>query len=501
MGENYSVEMININKSFGGVHALKNVSVQFRPGEIHSIVGENGAGKSTLIKILSGAYTRDNGDIIINGKKVFPKNTSDMKQQGIGVIYQEFSLAQDCTVAENIFIHKLSENKGFINWKKLNQKTSELIKEVGFVIEPTENVGNLSVAYQQIVEITKALSEDINVLILDEPTAVLSPFETEKLFEILINLKNKGATIIYISHRLEDVLRLSDYITVLRDGEKRNTFKRSEIDGDGLVSEMIGRSLETYYPKRNNIQIGNEVLRVENLNRGNKVRDVSFQVRMGEILGIAGLVGSGKTESIRLVFGADKRDSGDIYICGKKAKIKQPYNAKTMGINYLSENRKDEGVLLDLNIEENMTISDIKSVCRKFGFLNRKKEHEVVSKRVKDFTVKCDGISCMVSSLSGGNQQKVSIAKSLFVDTKVAILDEPTRGVDVGAKIEIYNIINDMVKEGMAVIFVSSEIEEIVGMCDRVIVIGQGKVMGTLEKGDIRKENIIALSAGIGGGS
>ncbi|MDR1795888.1 MAG: sugar ABC transporter ATP-binding protein [Clostridiales Family XIII bacterium] len=498
MGTNYSVEMTNIYKSFGGVHALKDVSIRFRPGEIHSIVGENGAGKSTLIKILSGAYMRDSGEILIHGKPVMPRNTYDMKRMGIGVIYQEFSLALDCTVAENIFISKLSEKKhGLINWKKLNQKAAELTRDLGFEINPTEIAGNLGVAFQQIIEITKALSEDIDILILDEPTAVLSPLETEKLFSILDRLKEKGVTIIYISHRLEDVLRLSDEITVLRDGEVRRTFARGEADGDGLVSEMIGRNVDTYYPQRAKTEIGEEVLRVEHLNRGNVVRDVSFQVFKGEVLGIAGLLGSGKTETVRLIFGADKPDSGDIYLHGEKTKITSPYDAMKKGINYLSENRKEEGVILQMPIQENVTLSDMRAICKNAIFLDKKKESDSVENSVESFQVKCDGIHSLVASLSGGNQQKVSIAKSLFVNTDIAILDEPTRGVDVGAKVEIYNIINQLVSEGLSVIMVSSEIEEIIGMCDRVLVIGKGQVVGTLMKGEVDQENIVALSSGI----
>ena len=497
----YSVEMIDIVKHFGGVQALKGVTVRFKPGEIHSVVGENGAGKSTLIKILSGAYLSDSGSIFIDGQCVEPKNTFDMKKLGVGVIYQEFALAQDCTVAENVFIHKLSNKKnGFINWKELNRKTGELIKELGFDIDPTETVGNLSVAYQQIIEITKALSEEINVLILDEPTAVLSPNETKRLFEILENLKQKNVTIIYISHRLEDVLTLSDQITVLRDGEFRKTFDRGNVTGDELVTEMIGRRPETFYPKRGDIKLGEEVLRAEHLSRGKVVNDVSFGVRKGEVLGIAGLLGSGKSEIARIVFGADKPDGGEIFMEGRKVVIRQPYSAIKKGINYLSENRKNEGVLLSLPIEENITLSNIRMITRGGIFLDRKKEKRLVEDSVLKFTVKCGDIKDPVNSLSGGNQQKVSIAKTLFVDTKVVILDEPTRGVDVGAKIEIYKIINEMAAEGIAVIIVSSEIEEIVNMCDRVVVVGKGKVRGELGKKELEKERIVALSAGIAAG-
>lgn len=500
MAENYTVEMVDISKSFGGVHALKDVTVRFKPGTVHSLVGENGAGKSTLIKILSGAYSRDQGDIIIEGKAVYPKSTFEMKREGIGVIYQEFALAQECSVAENIFINKLSgdRKKGFIDWKELNSRAKKLINSIGFDIDPTTIVGNLSVAYQQVIEITKALSNDVKVLVLDEPTAVLSPNETKKLFDILAKLKSEGVAIIYISHRLEDVMNLSDEMTVLRDGEVKANFKRGEVGIDQLVAEMIGRSPDTFYPERKGVTIGEEVLRVENLNKGYKVQDVSFNVHKGEVLGIAGLLGSGKTETARLIFGADKGDNPpDIYVGGEKVKIRSPYDAMKKGINYLSESRKDDGVLLDLPIEENITISDIGSICKGKIFLNKQIENKVVSEHVTKYTVKCGKVTDPVSSLSGGNQQKVSIAKTLYTDTKVVFLDEPTRGVDVGAKVEIYNIINEMVQNGLAVVFVSSEIEEIVGMCDRVIVIGQGKVMGELNKNEISKEKIVTASAGV----
>ncbi len=500
MAENYTVEMVNISKSFGGVQALKDVTVRFKPGTIHSLVGENGAGKSTLIKILSGAYSHDSGEILIEGKPVTAKSTVDMKRHGIGVIYQEFALAQECTVAENIFINKLSgdKGKGLINWKNLNKRAEKLIKSIGFDIEPTMIVGDLSIAYQQVIEITKALSNNVKVLVLDEPTAVLSTNETEKLFDILIKLKKENVAIIYISHRLEDVMNLSDEITVLRDGQFKGTFQRGELNTEQLVAKMIGRSPDAYYPKRECMTIGEEVFRVENLNMGYKVQNVCFGVRKGEVLGIAGLVGSGKTESARLIFGADKGDNyPDVYIEGKKVRIRSPYDAIKNGINYLSENRKEDGVLLDLPIEENITVSDLKSVCKGKVFLNKKVQTRIVSEHVKNYTVKCGKISDPVSSLSGGNQQKVSIAKSLYVKTKVVFLDEPTRGVDIGAKVEIYNIINEMVKSGLAVVFVSSEIDEIVGMCDRVIVFGHGKVMGELNNDEITKEAIVTASAGV----
>lgn len=494
MSENYSVEMRNISKSFGGVHALKNVSVRFCSGEIHSLVGENGAGKSTLIKILSGMYVKDSGELLIHNEKIHAKGVFEMKKKGVDVIYQEFALAPDCTVAENIYMsHLAGGSRHFINWKQLNKRTEDLIKSIGFDINPREQVGNLSVAYQQIVEIAKALSADVDILVLDEPTAVLSPYETEKLFEILKDLRAKGMTIIYISHRMEDVLELSDRITVLRDGENVAEYKKGEVGISQLVTMMMGRDPGAFYPERKGVRIGEEVFRVEGLNRGFRVQNVSFSVRAGEVLGIAGLLGSGKTESVRIAYGADRGKYEGIYVDGKPCKVSSPYAAQKQGINYLSESRKDDGVLLELPIMENITISNMKAI-QKGIFIDRKKELSTVQGLAKKFTVKCRNVKDPVSSLSGGNQQKVSIAKSLFIPTKVLILDEPTRGIDVGAKVEVYRIINELAAEGMAVIFVSSEIEEIVGMCDRVVVMGAGKVRGELNKGEITKQRILELS-------
>lgn len=500
MSGKYSVEMNGINKSFGGVHALKNVSVRFCPGEIHSLVGENGAGKSTLIKILSGMYVKDSGELRIHGETVHAKSVFEMKQKGVDVIYQEFALAPDCTVAENIYMsHLAGANRHFINWKQLNRRTKELIESIGFDIDPRETVGDLSVAYQQIVEIAKALSADVDILVLDEPTAVLSPYETEKLFKILKDLREKGMTIIYISHRMEDVLELSDRITVLRDGENVAEYKKGEADVSELVKMMMGRDPGAFYPRREHVKIGEEVFRAEGLNRGVRVQDVSFFVRSGEVLGIAGLLGGGKTESVRIAYGADPGRCGGIYIEGKPCKINSPYAAQRQGINYLSESRKDDGVLLELSIMENITLSNMRAV-QKGIFIDRKKEFRTVKGLAEKFTVKCRDVRDPVSSLSGGNQQKVSIAKSLFAPTKVLILDEPTRGIDVGAKVEVYHIINELAAQGMAVILVSSEIEEITGMCDRVVVMGAGTVRGELKGNEITKQRILELSAAEAGG-
>lgn len=497
MTAQYNVEMKNIRKSFGGVNALKDVTFRIKPGEVHALVGENGAGKSTLIKILSGAYLRDSGEIVIKGNKANPKTTSDMKNLGIGVIYQEFALASDLTVAENIFLHKLIHlNHGFVNWKKLYDDTAKLIEKIGFHVNPKEIVSNLSVAYQQIVEITKALSEDIDILVLDEPTAVLSPYETQMLFDVLLNLKAKGVSIIYISHRLDEVFKLADTITVLRDGNAINTYKKEETTIDAIVTEMIGRSADTLYPVRSNLKKGEEILRVDHLVNGNRVLDVSFSLYKGEILGIAGLVGSGKTETVRSIFGADSGYKGSIFVNGHKASIKNPYDSLKYGIGYLPENRKEHGVILSMMIKENITIAAISKVLSALGIITKKKERQEVEKLINELHIKTTGCDDIVNNLSGGNQQKVSLSKWLFSGSKILFLDEPTRGVDIGAKIEIYSIINELTKQGTSVIIVSSEIEEVVGMCDRVIVMGKGKVRGILEKDDINKDKIVLVSAG-----
>ena len=495
MGSEYSVEMLGINKAFGGIKALNDVSFRVKHGEIHALVGENGAGKSTLMKILSGAYQKDSGQIILAGTKIEAKSTVEMRRAGLGIIYQEFALAPHLTVAENIFINNLADGKGIISWKKLYKKSAELINNIGFNLNPKDKVENLSVAFQQIVEIAKALNENVKVLVLDEPTAVLSPYETLRLFEILRNLKKNGTSIIYISHRLDEVFELADSITVLRDGEVQDTLAKDATNINEIITLMIGKSLNAMYPKRTP-KIGNEVLRVRGLSRGNKVNNVEFSVSAGEILGIAGLVGSGKTETARLVFGADNTDSGEIYIEGKPVKIKNPLDAVKNGIAYLPENRKEHGVILSMKIRENITLPVLRKMVKGAGIIDRSKENDTVNTLIEQLNIKAKSGESKVLSLSGGNQQKVSIAKWLNIDKKVIFLDEPTRGVDVGAKSEIYNIINQLTQEGLAVVFVSSEIEEVIGMSDRVIILSKGVVRGCLNKDEITKENILSLSVG-----
>ena len=439
----YQVDMQNISKAFGGVQALQNVCIQIRSGEIHALVGENGAGKSTLMKILSGAYVKDSGDIYICGNKSSINSPKDGIRNGISVIYQEFALIGSLTVAENIFIDNLSGNGRLINWKKLNEKAQNVLASLGFGSIPANKiVSELSVAHQQVVEICKALARESSVLILDEPTAVLASNEVEQLFKLLKELRAKGVSIIYISHRLEEIFQLSDRITVMKDGGYVGTYETSSIDQKQLVSLMIGRTLESYFPNREP-RIGKPVFRVENINAGRAVKDVSFEVREGEVLGISGLVGSGRTETMRAIFGADPLDSGRIYLDGKQIRIKTPISAVRHGIGMLPEDRKAHGVLLKMSIRMNITLTRLKSFTGLFNIINRKKETEYINEMVSKLAIKVGSAENPAFSLSGGNQQKVAIAKLLASDTRVLILDEPTRGVDVGAKIEIYKIINE----------------------------------------------------------
>ena len=493
----HHVDMQNICKTFGGVKACRNVSLRVKAGEIHALIGENGAGKSTLMKILSGAYIRDSGDIYINGQKVNINNPKEGIEQGISVIYQEFALINSLTVAENIFIDKLCEKGRLINWKKLREKAGNVLESLGFGNIPANKiVSELSVAHQQVVEICKALARESSVLILDEPTSVLASREVEQLFKLLRDLRAKGVAIIYISHRLEEIFRLCDRITVMKDGDYVGTYDTAEMDEKKLVSLMIGRTLESYFPARES-NIGKPVFRIEDVSAGKAVNNVSFEVREGEVLGITGLVGAGRTETLRAVFGADPMDSGRVYLNGRQIKIKSPTSAVKQGIGLLPEDRKAHGVLLKMPIRTNVTLTRLKSFKGPFGVINKKKETAYVNEIVGKLSIKAASIENNVNSLSGGNQQKVAIAKLLASDCKVLILDEPTRGVDVGAKIEIYKIINSLVDQNYAVIMISSEMMEIIGMCDRAVVMKGGSVAGELGKDELTEQNLINYSMGV----
>ena len=484
-------------KSFGGIAALEHVDFCADRGEVHALMGENGAGKSTLMKILAGAYSRDHGEIRIGGKKKEISSTKDGRDAGISVIYQEFALAPHLTVAENILIDNLGEGKPVIDWNQLNRQARKILDWLGFGhIDVREKVENLSVAYQQVVEISKALSRNSSVLVFDEPTAVLASSEEKQLFKIIETLKEQGVCIIYISHRLSEIFAVCDKITVLKDGKNVDTVTTKDITEEQLVKMMVGRDLTEMFPPRN-ARIGGVTMKVEHLCCGKKVQDVSFEVREGEVLGINGLVGAGRTETLRAVFGADKKDSGSVILGGTPVQITSSKKAVSLGIGMLPEDRKKHGVLINQPIRVNMTLASLKELSGAFGWINKKKEDEVIDDLVDKLRIKIGSIENDASSLSGGNQQKVALAKWLGSNCKILIFDEPTRGVDVGAKVEIYRIINQLAEEGASIIMISSEMPEIIGMSDRVLVMREGKVMGELNKNEISEENLIKLSMGV----
>ncbi len=499
MSETYNVELIHIQKSFAGVKALCDASLRVKKGEIHALIGENGAGKSTMMKILSGAIKRDSGVVKVGGKEVPNYRPKDAKKLGISTIYQELVLAPDLTVAENIYMDTISKAKGLINWKKLNSDAAVLLGELGFSnIDPKSLVGDLPVAYQQVVEICKALSKKISVLILDEPTAVLTFKEIKKLFELLRKLRDDGVSIIYISHRLEEIFELSDRITVMKDGFFVDEVETKSIDKTQLVNMMVGRTITSLFPSRN-ATLGDTMLEVENMNRGKLVQNVSFSVKSGEVLGFYGLVGAGRTEMMRCITGADKMESGTIRLDGKPMKFRSPKEALKHKVGMLPENRKTQGVILSQSIAINTTIASRHKATNGLGILSKAKEHKVVKEVLASINTKYATVDHPVSSLSGGNQQKVVLAKWLSADCRCIIFDEPTRGVDVGAKVEIYQCVNRLAEDGLAVVMVSSEMTELLGMCDRIAVVKQGEIVGILPKEEASEQKLMQLAMGIGG--
>jgi ribose transport system ATP-binding protein len=461
-------------------------------------VGENGAGKSTLIKILSGVHAPDAGEIYINGEKARINNPKDGLEHGVSVIYQEFVLVPHLSIMENIFLDEFRSQHKIINWKALRERTRELLNQLGFgYLSPDTIVGTLTVAYQQVVEICKALSRNCSILVLDEPTAVLTTKEIDRLFGILEDLQKRGISIIYITHRLEEIFQICDRITVLKDGTFVKTVEKTEIDKEELVNLMIGRNIDTYFPPRPEIEPGATVLEVENIKAGIQVKDVSFKLREGEVLGLTGLVGAGRTEAVRAIMGFDKLDGGKVKVYGKEVKLKSPKHSYRLKVGLLPEDRKTSGVLLKIPIKHNVTLSCLKKFSNRFKWLNLRKENRFVQKYCREIGIKAASLENPVSSLSGGNQQKVAIARLLASDCKILVLDEPTRGVDVGSKIEIFNIINSLVEQKYAILFISSEMAEVIGMCDRVVVMREGVTVGELQKHELTEQNIIRLSMGV----
>lgn len=488
-----TVIMRGISKNFGGVKALDNVFFEARSGEVHALMGENGAGKSTLIKILSGAFSMDAGEIVVGSN-----NGTDTHKK-VSVIYQEFALAPDLTVAENIFINHLSDKNGLINWKELTNRATEQLNKLGFSeINVLKPVSELSVAYQQVVEICKALTQDAEVLVLDEPSAVLTQKEIEKLFKIIKELKAKGVCVIYVSHRIEEIFQICDRITVLKDGKNVGTVSVDEVDQDKLVSMMIGREMKDFFPIRDS-EIGETIFTVKELSSGSMVNNVSFELRKGEVLGLSGLVGAGRTETFQAIFGAAPIEHGEILLEGKPLTIRSCADAVAHGLGMLPEDRKKHGVLLEMPIQVNGTLTIIDSIKSKFGKIDNKREEQIVDGLVQRLKAKIASKKDNVNTLSGGNQQKIALMKWVASRSKILLLDEPTRGVDVGAKVEIYRIINELAAQGVGIIICSSEMPEIIGMCDRVIVMRNGAVAGELHKNEITEYNLIKLAMGVEG--
>ena len=492
----YRLEVTGITKSFGVVSVLEGVDLKIKHGEIHALLGENGAGKSTLVKILSGVYQKDSGTVLLNGVEINPKNTHYGQLLGISV-YQELSLVNDLSVAENIYLHKLGASKFWMNWKKITKDAQELIDSLGFVIDASAKVKDLSIVQKQVVEIAKALSEDTKVLILDEPTTVFDPNDAKKLFDNLIRLKKGGMSIIYISHHLEEIFKIADTITVLKDGVHTGSMATKDIDKDGVIRLMIGRELDDLFPTRSSAISEKPIFEVKNLNGiDGFVKDVSFSVRAGEVLGVAGLGGSGRTEMGKLIFGADQKRSGTLILNGKVITTKTPVEAVKHEIGFVSEDRKEEGVFLPLSIRKNISITSFSPISSKLGFINNEKEYNNVLGLIEKLNIKTPSSEIDVKNLSGGNQQKVALAKWLSIDSKLIIIDEPTRGVDVGAKVEIYNLINEVAKKGVAVIVISSDMPEIMGIADRILVMHKGRIFGELPKDKFSEENILRYSIG-----
>lgn len=486
--------MEGIEKSFPGVHALRNARFELRKGEVHALVGENGAGKSTLMKILTGVYRKDGGRIIYKGKEVEIPNPRVAQEMGISIVYQDLNLMPHLTVAQNIFIGREPRNKKipfFIDEEEINRRTKELLDTLHMNIDPKAKVADLTVGKQQMVEIAKALSYNAEVIIFDEPTAALSISETEELFNIIRKLKNQGIGIIYISHRLEELKEIADRVTVMRDGQYIGTVKMSETTIDEIISMMVGREIYETLKEKEVEEDAEVVLEVKNLSRGREIKNVSFKLRKGEILGFSGLVGAGRTEVARAIFGADPFDSGEIYVKGRKVHIKSPTDAIKNGIAYLSEDRKRFGLMLDLDVEANITLPSLQEFLNFLLFLNKKKAETVCKEYVEKLRIRTPSLRQKVKNLSGGNQQKVILAKWLLKNCDILIFDEPTRGIDVGAKNEIYKLLNELVKEGKSIIMISSELPEILRMSHRVIVMREGRITGELENKNLTEEIIM----------
>ncbi|MBO4872998.1 MAG: sugar ABC transporter ATP-binding protein [Lachnospiraceae bacterium] len=487
------LEVRGLTKLYPGVTALDQVDFSVKRGEVHGLIGENGAGKSTLIKCVTGAITPTSGTIVFNEKEYTHLDPHSSSEIGIGVIYQEFSLVPALSVAENVFLGNYLQKGPLIDFKAMEKKTEEAMKQIGVYIPPKTMVWYLTVGHQQITEITRALVKNCSLLIMDEPTAPLTNAEVDQLYAIIRNLKAQGMSIIYVSHRLEELFEVTDRITVLRDGRFIATMDTGATNKQELIKLMVGRELSTDFPERT-MPIGEEILKVENLS-GNGVENINFTLHRGEILGFAGLLGCGRSETMQMLYGAAKKQSGTVTLHGEEVNFKETAQAMKKGLGYIPEDRKRQGLFLWKGVDFNLTISALKKFMN-WCFLSRRKEKTLVDEYLNKLTIKTPSRQQLVMNLSGGNQQKVIVSKVLATDADIMVFDEPTRGIDVGAKAEMYQLIRNLTEEGHSVILVSSEMNEVIGLSDRIVVLCEGKQMGILERNEFDQEKIMALASG-----
>ena len=496
MSEKPVLRMEGIKKSFIGVRALDNVDLAIYPGEVHALVGENGAGKSTLMKILAGAHQADSGRVLLDDAPVQIKSPQHAMSLGIQIIHQELNLIPHLSVAENIFLGRMPTSlPGVVDAKTMRARAQQILGDLGANIDARATVGGLSIAQQQLVEIAKATSRSARVIAMDEPTAALTEHEQQSLWTLVKRLRESGVAIIYISHRMDEVFTLSDRITVLRDGHTIGTHDAASISPDDVIREMVGRKLEDNFPKIA-MPPGRPMLEVKGLTRRGVLRDVSLTVHSGEVVALAGLIGAGRTEIGRCLFGADRFDSGDILLDGKRFNPRSPHDAIRAGVGFVTEDRKGQGLILPMSVRENMTLASLGLVSR-MGRIDHGKERGTAREYIDKLRVRTPSDEQTIRNLSGGNQQKVVLAKWLLRNTKLLILDEPTRGIDVAAKVEIYQLMNDLAKQGLAILMISSELPEVLGMADRIVVIRQGRVAGELSRAEATQEKVGRLAVGI----
>ena len=486
------LEMRGIRKSFYGNEVLHSVDLTLEAGTVLALMGENGAGKSTMMNILVGIHKRDGGTIRIDGQEVNIESPHDAQKLGIAMIHQELSSVVEMSVAENIYLGREPVKNGFIDYRKMYKDTEELLKNLNINLNPKTKMGKLRVADQQLVEIAKAVSQNARILIMDEPTSSITDREVENLYGIIRDLKMRKTGIIYISHKMEEVYTITDQITVLRDGASIATWNTKEATNDMVVKAMVGRELTEQYPKRK-VEIGDTILELKNFTQEGVFENISFKLRRGEILGLVGLVGAGRTETMQALFGITKPDSGEVYLKGQKVEFKKPVDAIKNGLAYVTEDRKGEGLVLPMSIAHNITLPSMKELSRKI-FIKQKEEKDRVGKEIADLKVKTTSPNLAVKNLSGGNQQKVILAKWMLKNPDVIIFDEPTRGIDVGAKAEIYKLMNEFVAEGKAIIMISSELPEAMGMSDRILVLSNHKMSGELSKNEFNQKSLMKLA-------